>query len=224
VSTIGHWDAVALIKTASFAFVALFPIVNPIGDAPIFLSLTRKYPEAVRKALAAKVALYGFVLLACALLIGTEILAFFDISISMIQVAGGLVLASTGWGLLNRASETGEAPPGSAETAMEQAFYPLTLPLTVGPGCISVAITIGAHLRKKIGSGAFPAALFGMFLVCLLVWFFYSRASRMEKWLGRTGTNIVIRLSSFILFALGLQIAWNGLSSVLDEFLGHHAS
>lgn len=203
-------------KTVVLAFVTLFPIVNPVGDAPIFLSLTREYPQSVQNVLSRKVALYGFLLLASSLMLGTEILAFFGISISVVEMAGGLVLANTGWTLLNQGStdtDSGAAQKETLQTAMQEAFYPLTLPLTVGPGCISVAITIGAHLKGKLGSGLYVAALLGMALVCILVWFCYSRASRLEKILGSTGTSVVIRLSSFILVAIGFQIAWNGFST-----------
>jgi multiple antibiotic resistance protein len=93
--------ALGAVKIAIFTFAALFPIVNPLGDAPIFLGLTRQYPEAVRAVLARKIAAYGFLLLG-SLLLGSAILAFFGISVPIIQMAGGLVLAHTGWVLLNQ--------------------------------------------------------------------------------------------------------------------------
>src|SRR5215472_7450366 len=97
------------VKTAIFAFVTLFPIVNPIGDAPIFLELTRHYPEAVQGLLARKIAVYGFLLLAGSLVLGTAFLTFFDISVPTIQIAGGLILANTGWRLLNQQDDNGAA-------------------------------------------------------------------------------------------------------------------
>jgi multiple antibiotic resistance protein len=107
---------------------------------------------------------------------------------------------------------------------MEHAFYPLTLPITVGPGCISIAITLGAHIRHQANTGfghGFPrhflAALTGMFLLCVLVMVCYSNADRLVKRLGKSGTTIVIRLSAFILLAIGVQIIWNGLSNGLPE-------
>jgi multiple antibiotic resistance protein len=213
-------------KIAVFAFVTLFPIVNPLGDAPIFLEITRRYPHAVRALLARKIALYGFSILAASLVLGTALLAFFGISIGVIQIAGGLLLANTGWRLLNQNyDDEGSQAEVAPNAALQSAFYPLTLPLTVGPGSISVAITIGAHLRQMSGDRylfhgpSFLSALTGMALVCILVWLCYSSAERLEKVLGKTGTDIVVRLSSFILMAIGVQIMWNGLSAVLRPLM-----
>jgi multiple antibiotic resistance protein len=218
------------VRTVVIAFVTLFPVVNPIGDAPIFLSLTRQYPESIQKILARKIAAYGFVILAVSLLIGTEILAFLGIKLFVVQIAGGLIVASTGWSLLSQKSDD-SAPasePATLEDALQHAFYPLTLPLTVGPGSISIAITIGAHLRRP-GSPAFSpafalqlaAAITGMALICVLVALCYGNAERLVRVLGKSGTDIMIRLSAFVLFAIGVQIMWNGLAGgVLQLFPG----
>ena len=214
-------SVISTLKIAVFAFVTLFPIVNPLGDAPIFLELTRGYPHPVRAMLARKIAIYGFVILAASLVLGTAILSFFGISIGVIQIAGGLLVANTGWRLLNQKDDdNAEQTKVNPDAALQSAFYPLTLPLTVGPGCISVAITIGAHVRQMserylLRLPLFLSALTGMALICVLVWLCYGSAERLVRVLGPTGTNIVIRLSSFILTAIGVQIMWNGLSGVL---------
>lgn len=220
------------IGALTIAFASLFPVVNPIGDAPIFLSLTRQYPQSVRRLLAAKVAAYGFALLACSLVFGSEILAFFGVTLAMVQIAGGLVLCSTGWQLLNEKDDTAggdkQEVPATIQDALQQAFYPLTLPITIGPGCISIAIGLGAHLRYQAGPGfehGYPlrllGALTGMALVCLLVVLCYGNAERLVRRLGRSGTDIVIRLSAFILLAIGVQIAWNGIGSAVQQLLAH---
>jgi multiple antibiotic resistance protein len=221
-------DPIDFIKTFLLVFLPLFPVVNPIGDAPIFLALTRWYPDSVRKILARKVAAYGFALLAGSFLFGSVILDFFGISIVVIQLAGGMVVAATGWSLLNQSDDTPaeKQPPATLEDALQHAFYPLTLPITVGPGCISIAITLGAHVRRQAGPGwehgyprHFVAALAGMFVLCLLVMICYAYADRLVKRLGKSGTTIVVRLSAFILLAIGVQIMWNGLSNGLPELL-----
>src|SRR6476660_10162400 len=145
---IDRMEFVDFIKTLGVSFAALFPIVNPVGDAPIFFGLTRNYPQAAQKVLARKIAAYGFVLLVVSALFGSEILAFFGISLFVVQIAGGLVVAATGWNLLNQpeGDSTSKQVPETLEDALQHAFFPLTLPLTVGPGAISVAITLGAHL------------------------------------------------------------------------------
>jgi multiple antibiotic resistance protein len=219
---------VEFIRTLVVAFVTLFPIVNPIGDAPIFLSLTRQYPESIQRLLARKIAMYGFAILAVSLLFGTAVLAFLGIKLFVVQIAGGLVVASTGWSLLNQQSEDApESQPASIEDALKHAFYPLTMPLSVGPGSISIAITLGAHLRPT-GSSIFSrsylleliAALTGMALLCVVMALCYGGAERLGRVLGKTGTDVVIRLSAFFLVAIGLQIMWNGFSTGW-QLLGH---
>jgi len=212
---------VEFVRTLVVTFVTLFPIVNPIGDAPIFLSMTRQYPESVQRLLARKIAMYGFAILAVSLLIGTEVLAFLGIKLFVVQIAGGLVVASTGWSLLSQKDDDDSpSEPANMEDALKHAFYPLTMPLSVGPGSISIAITLGAHLRPT-GSSIFSrsyllqlaAALIGMVLLCVTIAICYGGADRLVRVLGKSGTDIMIRHSAFFLVAIGVQILWNGLSA-----------
>lgn len=129
------------------------------------------------------------------------------------------MLAVTGWGLNQEDDDSdGKGASPTLEDALEHAFYPLTLPITAGPGCISIAIILGAHLRSQEGPGLFSgvprhfiAALIGMFLLCVVVLVCYGSADRMVRKLGKSGTSILMRLSAFILFAIGVQILWNRL-------------
>jgi multiple antibiotic resistance protein len=215
------------LKNVILTFAALFPIINPLGVAPIFLSLTRAYPEPVRRLLARKIAIYGFLLLGGSLALGSAVLTFFGISLPIVQVAGGLVLANAGWRMLHQ--ESSEAPEkaeaGTLEEASRQAFYPLTLPLTVGPGSISVAIAFGADIRQqseviRIGSIVpFIGGLAGMALVCVTLSVCLANAGRISAVLGPSGTNIVARLSAFLLLAVGIQVMWNGVSALIAPLI-----
>jgi MarC family membrane protein len=133
---------------------ALFPIVNPLGNAPIFLMLTRGVSHQGRAKLARTIAVNGLVLMVVSIFIGTYILGFFGISLPVVQVGGGLVVVATGWGLLRHSDDDDGAQdakkPCNEMNYMRQAFYPLTLPLTVGPGSISVAITVGAQPDRGV--------------------------------------------------------------------------
>src|ERR1700733_9501247 len=138
-----------LVKYTLLIVGALFPIVNPIGNTPIFLSLTQGLSSHGRSVLARMIALNGLILILTSIFIGTHILAFFGISLPVVQVSGGLVVISTGWALLKAPDrdDSGKGDPArcNEQDYSRQAFYPLTLPLTVGPGSISVAITVGAN-------------------------------------------------------------------------------
>lgn len=205
--------------------MALFPVVNPIGCAPIFLTLASGYPENVRKVLARKIAIYAFAILICSFFLGNLILAFFGITLYVLRIAGGMVLAATGWELLNKKeTQKGEVQRdlGSLEDALSHAFYPLTLPITVGPGCISVAITLGARMKQHGGfiwERGYATGVLAMLLICFLIVVCYQNADRLVRLLGDSGTSIMIRISAFILLAIGVQIMWDGLRDGLPGLL-----
>ena len=203
-------------------YAGLFPVVNPLGAAPMFLSLTSGVSEVRRNQLALGVAINSFLLLLGAMLCGSYVLEFFGITIPAVRVAGGALVASMGWKLLNGSNK---ANPASSEHAPSQGvsdgFYPLTLPLTVGPGSISVALTIGAHHASRpftadiaVVSGS---ALLGLLALAFTIYVAYRFSSTLVRWLGDAGLNVLVRLSAFILVCIGVQIAWSGLSDLLGS-------
>lgn len=202
---------------------ALFPIVNPLGNSPIFLLLTRNSSSASRAMLSWRIAVNSFLLLVISFFIGTHILAFFGISLPVVQVGGGLVVISTGWTMLKRDDHEnhGEVVESRLRSLdiLEQAFYPLTLPLTVGPGSISVAIALGANEPRHVGFNvpASVAALVGSLLIALSIYLCYRFAERLEQLLGKSAMNVIMRLSSFLLVCIGVQILWNGVSGLLKS-------
>lgn len=212
-----------LIKSTLLVLTALFPIVNPLGSAPIFLSLTHYYSTDERKILSRRIALNSIALLVGSYFIGTHILSFFGISLPVVQVGGGLVVASTGWMMLRQkdddTTKSDVHRSVDADDLSSRAFYPLTLPLTVGPGSISVAITLGAnephsghHIIYSI-----VGAVIGSTLVAASVYLCYAFADRLARALGETAMNVIMRLSSFLLVCIGVQIIWNGLSALLKS-------
>jgi multiple antibiotic resistance protein len=211
-----------LAKNTFLVVGALFPIVNPIGSTPIFLSLTRGLSSHGRTTLARMIAVNGLILILVSIFIGTYILAFFGISLPVVQVGGGLVVISTGWALLRQPSDDASGDKASRHECNEtdyssQAFYPLTLPLTVGPGSISVAIAVGAN-RPEGSEGRWPliaGMLLGSLLIAASIYLCYRFAERLGRTLGDAAMNVIIRLSSFILVCIGVQILWNGLSALL---------
>src|SRR6516225_507457 len=210
-----------LIKSTLLILTALFPIVNPLGSAPLFLSLTHYYSAEERKILSRRIALNSIVLLVASYFIGTHILTFFGISLPVVQVGGGLVLVSTGWAMLKQKDEDRTKSEVhrtvNVEDLSRQAFYPLTLPLTVGPGSISVAITLGANLPHPLKANllASLAAMIGSALVAVSIYVCYAFADRLAAVIGESGMSIVLRLCSFLLVCIGVQIMWNGASALV---------
>jgi len=215
-------QVIAAGKVVPLVIAALLPIVNPLSSAPIFLAMTTWCSTDMRQALARRIAVNGFTLLFVSIFIGSHILAFFGISPPVMPVGGGLLVAATGWRLLDpRADQltAADATPWAPDEIVRRAFYPLTLPLTVGPGSISVAITLGANTtRTHIALWAFiTAILIALTLVAVSIHVCYRFAENMARLLGRNGTSIFLRLSSFILLCIGVQIFWNGASALLGS-------
>ena len=213
---------VLLGQMALLAIAALFPIVDPIAGAPIFHEITSSLDDRRRAALARAVAWNSFLLLLGSLLVGAYVLDFFGLSIPAVQVAGGFVVAAMGWSLLNKAespeaAERTTASDAAADKMQRRAFYPLTMPLTVGPGSISVAITLGANPRADVRAQLLTAAghALGALAVAASVYFCYRYANALVRVLGDTGRTVVARLSAFLLLCIGVQIASNGVLAML---------
>jgi multiple antibiotic resistance protein len=213
------------IATAINAFLlvyaGLFPIVNPIGSAPIFLRLTQPYAGTQRQSLARGVAINSFALLLGSLFIGSHVLGFFGITLPIVRIAGGMVVAAFGWRLLhaNEDSEDRRSAAESTPGVSIDAFYPLTMPLTVGPGSISVAITLGS--QRPAGSGDVTqlaalgcGAVAGLAAIAITIYVCFRFAGNLVAVLGARGTSVVMRLSAFILFCIGIQIVWSGYLSL----------
>jgi multiple antibiotic resistance protein len=211
-----------LVQAAKNLFLilsALFPIVDPLGGSPIFLAMTREYSPSSRRALSLRIAINSFLLLVGSYFIGTHILSFFGISLPVVQVGGGLIVISTGWGLLKQNYDDQQSVKKNIQPTdpYRNAFYPLMLPLTVGPGSISVAIALGANAPHQPGFDLLSilTAIVGSVLLAASIFLCYGFADRVGKVLGPTGMTVIIQLTSFLLVCIGVQILWNGVSALL---------
>lgn len=211
--------------TFLLAFGALFSIVNPMSGAFIFFGATRELEPRVRAQVSRWVAIYAFCIMSASLYIGAYVLGFFGVSIPALRVAGGIVVAASGWRMLNQPDATeqrrSETPsPRSMDVSPSRlAFYPLTMPLTTGPGTISVAISLGANRPRGFHASSlefFGETVAAVALLAALVYVFYRYSARLAGLMGATGTTIVVRLSAFLLFCIGVQVLWNGLSELLS--------
>ena len=225
-----HAAISAFVRASLLIIGALFPIVDSPDNIPIFLTLTTGLSTESRAVLARKIGVNSFGILIVSVLIGTHILAFFGISLPVVQVGGGLIVTAVGWKLLNRPDDDAKAPDASSKPLKDayltaylarRAFYPLTMPLTVGPGSISVAIAVGASqaLRGQAYWILPLAALLGCAVIAGSVYLMYRFAEPIGRIVGDTAMNVIFRLSAFILVCIGVQIVWNGTSALLQTIL-----
>jgi len=211
----------SIVSAFLLTFASLFPIVNPFEAAPFFLVMTQGYSSQERRGIARRVAINGFALLLGSMLLGPWLLELFGIQTPVVRIAGGLVVTALGWKLLTQEqwSDHSATNMPRQDSPGSGSFYPLTMPLTVGPGSISVAVAIGS--RKAPGSLAVTqtalhaiGALIGLLAIGVSIYFAYRFAERMARVLGATGIDVLVRLSAFIMMCIGIEFVWTGYSTL----------
>jgi multiple antibiotic resistance protein len=218
------YEHIALVLQASIlVLAALFPIVNPIGSAAVFLAMVGAIEPELQRKLANRITMYSFFLLFLSMLCGGKILSFFGISLYSVQIGGGIIVAANGWNLLTQDAKKDQGAVCNPEEVLNQAFYPYTLPITVGPGSISVAVALGAHLPSQLHAKSFvspeilAASILGTLVTCAIVYICYRWARAATILLGKSGTTVLMRLSSFISFCIGVQILTSGIRSYIES-------
>jgi len=205
-------------------FIALFPVVNPIGTAfilnPYFSDLTLKERRQATK----RVVLYAFIISTVTLIAGHWILELFGLTVPIIQIAGGIMICKIGWEFLssdtpNNQEQTMATPqPSKIDNLQDKLFYPITFPMTTGAGTIAVLFTLSAHSEAKtwpvylVNLGALLLSIIG---ICILIFFFFVNANHFINYMGSHSEKIVNRLSAFLIFCVGLQIAVEGIMHLI---------
>ncbi|WP_321910527.1 MULTISPECIES: MarC family protein [unclassified Paraburkholderia] len=212
----------SLISDILFGFTGLISIINPLSGAFVFLDRTVTLTDEERRLLAKRVAINAFFVLVGAFFVGTPILHFFGISMEALRIGGGLAVAVAGWQMLNAPEPEPPAvdhpvKPVSPSSAAGKAFFPLTIPLTTGPGSIATAIALNANRTHKLSAWLLSscASIVISALVMLVIYYVYSRAARLSQYLGVEGTRVAMRVSSFLLLCIGVQIILTGLTGFL---------
>jgi multiple antibiotic resistance protein len=214
-------------KFFALSFSALLPLVNPLGSALVFLSIVGAAPHALYRSLAWKIAITTTVFLITIEVIGTAVLRFFGISLPVVQVSGGLTLAAMGWGLLNQQqAQTQKGPVEADDRAIksleQKIFYPFTFPITAGPGCIVVMVTLSAHAstRSVLPDIASHAGIFvAILLLSVAVYLCYAYAPAITKRINPQTAHGIIRVMAFVVLCIGVQIMWNGVEVLLKTVL-----
>jgi multiple antibiotic resistance protein len=224
------WRDFAATANAAFllGFPSLFSIINPIGGALIFDGFTKDFDPEDRSKIAARVGFYSLLIMFGAMWGGTYVLHFFGVSIAALRIAGGTVVASSGWRLLTsgdhhpdqKSHAPHEGPESGDGDPMQLAFFPLTLPFTTGPGTIAVAITIGAE-QPPDGAGLF-AFILGMSLAAVsnaaIIWIAYRFADPLTRLMGETARHVIVRLTAFLLMCIGVQILVTAVGDLVAQW------
>lgn len=207
-----------MLKALVLVPATLLPIINPLTTAPVFAA-TVGTDQSLANRLARQVAINSWFVMVTSILIGTYVLAIFGISLPAVRIGGGLLVAATGWRMLHR-REGDDVHAAAAEKASEmshaemvrRSFFPITFPLTTGPGTIAVSIALGSQMPTTpvlYLAGAIVAAA-GAALVSIVLYLIFRNSARVLAWLGEIGTLVMTRLLAFLLLCIGIQIVWNG--------------
>ncbi|MBB5316356.1 MarC family protein [Tunturibacter empetritectus] len=219
-------------KYFALGFSALLPLVNPLGSALIFLGLVGAAPIDIYRGLARRIAINTVIFFAVIQLIGSYLLGFFGISLPIVQVSGGMVIAMIAWSLLNQPDSTPSpekteaavpaVTPAEIDSLQQKAFYPFTFPITAGPGCIVVMLTLSVHNEQTTLEDKVLAHV-GLFIAVLvlsaLIYLCYAYAPKIARTISPATAHGILRVVAFILLCIGVQIAWNGLSDLLTPLL-----
>jgi multiple antibiotic resistance protein len=197
----------------SLAFASLVAIINPLGLAFVFRRLTIWATPSERAKLSTRIALYAVAVILGSYFFGRFVLGFFGITLPALRIAGGIVVALSGWQLLNRSEQPSAPEVTNTASPASMAFFPLTMPLTTGPGTITVAIALGAARAERTGIGvlvAIAAFLLATLAVAAIVLLCYRNADRLAQLVGQEGARVVTSLSAFLLLCVGVQIITAG--------------
>lgn len=206
------------LNSMAISFLALFPILNPPAMAPVFLDMTSMVSDKARHRLARQIGINTFFLLLGVLIVGGWVLNILGISIPVIGIAGGLLLFHTAWSMLNNAPKISPTEQIELQTKMhDKAFFPLTMPVTAGPGSMAITLTLvpAGHLLELKSILQFGGTAAGIALAALTVFLFYRFSAIVLRRFGKTGSATISKISAFILLAIGVQIIWNGIKELI---------
>jgi multiple antibiotic resistance protein len=209
---------IPFLKAVVLLPATLLPIINPLSTAPVFVA-TVGSDRVLAKRLARQVAINSWFVVFFSIVVGTYVLQFFGISLPVVRLGGGLLVAATAWRMLNRdqrddvhSAAAGEAIAMSEAEIFNRSFFPITFPLTTGPGTIAAAIALGARIPATpvlYIASAFAAAV-GALVVSVTLYLVLANSSRVVKWLGEVGMLVLTRLMAFLLLCIGIEIMWSG--------------
>lgn len=205
-----------LLSAALGTFVALLPIANPFSTAAVFIAITPGFTKAQAQDQAWRACIYMAVVLLVSLFAGALIMQFFGISIPALRIAGGLIVARVGFGMLNPEPEAdvSESQQQEALQMKDLAFTPLAMPMLSGPG--SIAVTIG----MAAGAGSpweYVAIALGIVMVAYVSWLVLRSAQRIVDLLGSTGMAALTRVMGFLLVCVGVQFIGAGVVQILSD-------
>jgi len=195
--------------SAVATFLALFPIVDPFGGIPVFFTMTTDWTEQDRRRTAFKTGIWVFVILVGFLFFGRFVLHFFGISLPVLKIAGGLIVANAAWGMVTSTSRITPAESHEAQNKEDISLTPLAMPLMSGPGAIGVVMALAAHVEDAAG---YLGMVIGIAAIALSVSLFFCMGGPLVRRLGPSAVGAINKIFGFLILAIAVQLVWNGVA------------
>ena len=195
--------------SAAATFLALFPIVDPFGGIPIFFTMTASWTERDRNRTAVKTGVWVFLILVTFLFFGRFVLQFFGISLPVIKIAGGLIVANTAWGMVTSHARITPAETHEAEDKEDISLTPLAMPLMSGPGAIGVVMALAAHVDS---AASYFGMVIGIAAVAFSVLLFFWLGGPLVRRLGPSAVGAINKIFGFLILAIAVQLVWDGVA------------
>lgn len=195
--------------SAAATFLALFPIVDPFGGIPIFFTMTASWTAKDRTRTALKTGIWVFVILVTFLFVGRFVLSFFGISLPVLKIAGGLIVANTAWGMVTSHARITPEESHEAEDKDDISLTPLAMPLMSGPGAIGVVMGLAAHVDS---SASYIGMVIGIAAVALSVVLFFWMGGPLVRRLGPSAVGAINKIFGFLILAIAVQLVWDGVA------------
>jgi multiple antibiotic resistance protein len=194
---------------ATATFLALFPIVNPLGGVPIFFTLTADYTPEERRNTALKIAVDVIAILVVFMLFGRFVLNFFGISLPVLKIAGGLIVANTAWGMVTGSSRMTVEESHEARSKPDISLTPMAMPMLSGPGSIGVVMGLAADVDHFL---SYLGMVIGIVALGLTVYLLLVLGGPFVKRLGPGAMGAINRIFGFLILAIAVQLVWNGVA------------
>src|SRR5271170_4866478 len=196
-------------SAAVATFLALFPIVNPFGAIPIFFTLTGDFPPAERNSTALKTAIYVIIILVVFLFFGRFVLILFGISLPVLRIAGGLIVANTAWSMVTGNSRMTAAESNEALTKEDISLTPMAMPMLSGPGSIGVVMALAAEANHFL---SYAGMIIGIVTLGMTVYLCLRLGGPLVKRLGPGALGAINRIFGFLILAIAVQLIWDGVA------------
>src|ERR1700721_1006486 len=203
---LGHFLR-TLPASAAATFLALFPIVDPFGGIPIFFAMTSDWSDRERIRTAVKTGIWVFVILVTFLFFGRFVLHFFGISLPVLKIAGGLIVANTAGGMVTSTARITPAESHEAESKEDISLTPLAMPLMSGPGAIGVVMALAAHVDN---GAAYRGVRMGVAGIALSVALFFWLGGPLGRALGPGAVGAINKIFGFLILAIAVQLIGGG--------------